>query len=252
MVAGHAPRLPEGTRIYAVGDLHGAVELTRRLEAAIAEDIALSGSYLSNFIVYVGDYVDRGLKSRELIEHLAVPRHDGVRRVFLLGNHDAWLRDYLRGAPVGTGWLRYGGDATLVSYGVSLAPGIDEESRLAATRPLLTAAVPAHHVDFLERLELAFSFGDYFFCHAGVRPNVSLAAQSEEDLIWIREPFLEWRGDCGKIVVHGHTIDDRPVVRRNRIGIDTGAYTTGNLTCVVLEGRQRRFLTTAEIDETWP
>lgn len=252
MVGGHPARLPEGVRVYAVGDLHGAVDLARRLEAAIADDIAASGSFLSNFIVYVGDYVDRGVQSRDLVDYLAALRHDGVRRIFLLGNHDAWLRDYLRGEPVGAGWLRFGGDATLASYGVTLAPGTDDEARLAATRPALQAAVPPHHREFLDSLEVGFGFGDYFFCHAGIRPNVPLAAQNVEDLIWIREPFLDWRGDAGKVIVHGHTIEDRPVVRRNRIGIDTGAYSTGNLTCVVLEGQQQRFLTTAASDEGWP
>ena len=244
MVAGHAPRLPQGVRVYAIGDLHGCLDLLRKLEAAIEEDIEASGAHLDHFVVYLGDYVDRGWQSRDVVAHLAGPRHDGVHRVHLLGNHDAWLRDYLRGDQVGGGWLRYGGDATLVSYGIRLAAGPDDDARLEATREQLVAAVPRAHVDFLERLEIAFSFGDYFFCHAGIRPNVPLAAQSIEDLIWIREPFLDWRGDPGKVVVHGHTIEAQPAVRRNRIGIDTGAYSTGNLTCLVLEGHQRRFLST--------
>jgi serine/threonine protein phosphatase 1 len=250
-VHGRPPRLPDGVRVYAVGDLHGTLDLLRQLEAAINEDIATDGTYLSNYIVYLGDYVDRGWHSRELVHHLAHPPRDGVQRVHLLGNHDAWLRDYLRGQPVGGAWLRYGGDATLVSYGVKLAPGPDEDARLEATLPELREAVPTGHVDFLERLEIAFSFGDYFFCHAGIRPNVPLASQSTEDLIWIREPFLDWRGDPGKVVVHGHTVDDRPVVRRNRIGIDTGAYSTGRLTCLVLQGQSRRFMTTGADDGPW-
>lgn len=248
MVAGHPPRLPAGVRVYAVGDLHGCLDLLQRLEVAINEDIAASGSHLDHFLVFLGDYVDRGWQSRDLVGHLANPPDDGVHRVFLMGNHDVWLRDYLRGDAVGSGWLRYGGDATLVSYGVQLAPGSDDDARLEATREHLVAAIPADHVAFLERLEVAFSFGDYFFCHAGIRPNVPLGAQSTEDLIWIREPFLDWRGDAGKVVVHGHTIEPHPAVRRNRIGIDTGAYSTGNLTCLVLEGQQRRFLST-EPDE---
>jgi serine/threonine protein phosphatase 1 len=214
------------------------------MEAAILADADASGGHVDSYLVYLGDYVDRGWQSRDVVEHLARPRWDALRRVHLLGNHDAWLRDFLRGAEVGGAWLRYGGDATLASYGVRLAPGIDDDARLEATRPMLAAAIPAEHVRFLDHLELAFSFGDYFFCHAGIRPTLPLAAQVEEDLIWIRDVFLDWRGDAGKIVVHGHTIDDRPVVRRNRIGIDTGAYATGNLTCLVLEGRQRRFIST--------
>jgi serine/threonine protein phosphatase 1 len=244
-VHGRPARLPEGVRVYAIGDLHGSLDLLRRLEGSIGDDIAAGGAHLAHFIVFLGDYVDRGWQSRDLVQHLAQPPQDSVRRVVLLGNHDAWLRDYLRGLPVGGGWLRYGGDATMVSYGVTLSPGADDESRLQATRWAMLDAVPSEHVDFLERLEIAFSLGDYFFCHAGIRPNVPLASQATEDLIWIRDPFLDWRGDPGKVVVHGHTVEDRPVVRRNRIGIDTGAYTTGNLTCLVLEGQERRFLHTA-------
>lgn len=245
-VDGRSPRLPNGVRVYAIGDLHGCLDLLRTLEAQIANDVADSGGLLEHFVVYLGDYVDRGPNSRELVEHLARPPRDGLHRVHLLGNHDAWLRAYLHGAPIGGGWLRYGGDATLVSYGVRLQPGLDDEARLAATQPAMVAAVPPEHLGFLDRLEVAFSFGDYFFCHAGIRPNLPLEAQVEEDLIWIREPFLDWRGDPGKVVVHGHTIEERPAIRRHRIGVDTGAYSTGNLTCVVLEGRTRRFISTAQ------
>jgi serine/threonine protein phosphatase 1 len=248
-VGGHPPRLPEGCRVYAIGDVHGCLDLLLRLEQAVAEDAATTGAHLAHYLVYLGDYVDRGWQSRGVVEHLAQPRHDGLIRVHLAGNHDIWLRDYLRGLPIAPGWLRYGGDATLVSYGVRLAPGDDEEERLLATRDALVAVVPESHLAFLDRLEIAFSFGDYFFCHAGVRPNLPLAAQSDEDLIWIREPFLDWRGDPGKVIVHGHTIDERPTLRRNRIGIDTGAYSTGNLTCLVLEGRQRRFISTLPEEE---
>lgn len=245
LVDGRAPRLPDGVRVYAIGDLHGCLDLLLNLEAQILGDIERSGGHLDHFLVYLGDYVDRGPSSRELVDHLIRQPRDGLRRVHLLGNHDAWLRAYLHGEAVGGGWLRYGGDATMVSYGVRLQPGLDDEARLAATQPAMAAAVPREHLDFLESLEVAFSFGDYFFCHAGIRPNLPLDAQAEEDLIWIRDPFLDWRGDPGKVVVHGHTIEERPAVRRNRIGVDTGAYSTGNLTCVVLEGKSRRFLSTS-------
>ena len=245
LVEGRAPRLPDGVRVYAIGDLHGCLDLLTSLEAQIAIDIERTGGQLDHFLVYLGDYVDRGPNSRELVDHLIRPQQDGLRRVHLLGNHDAWLRAYLHGDSVGAGWLRYGGDATLVSYGVRLRPGLDDEARLAATQPAMAAAVPEEHVRFLDGLEVAFSFGDYFFCHAGIRPNLPIEAQVEEDLIWIRDPFLDWRGDPGKVVVHGHTIEERPAVRRNRIGVDTGAYSTGNLTCVVLEGRSHRFISTS-------
>ncbi|HET6522308.1 MAG TPA: metallophosphoesterase family protein [Geminicoccaceae bacterium] len=244
LVAGRQPRLPEGVRIYAVGDVHGRIDLLRRLEAMIVQDVQATGWFLQNLLVFIGDYVDRGFHSREVLEHLVHPPRDGLIRVHLLGNHDVWLREYARGEPVSPAWLRFGGDATLASYGVPIEPGEPEERTLDAARPLLQSRLPATHLAFLGRLELAFSIGDYFFCHAGIRPTASLADQNPDDLIWIRDPFLDWRGDIGKIVVHGHTIEEQPAIRRNRIGIDTGAYSTGNLTCLVIEGRSRRFLST--------
>jgi serine/threonine protein phosphatase 1 len=246
LVGGKPPRLPEGVRVYAVGDIHGRVDLLHRLEALIHEDAGDGGRGQQNLLVFVGDYVDRGFHSREVLEHLACPPADGLIRVHLLGNHDAWLRDYLGGEQVSPAWIRFGGDATLASYGVAVDPTEPEERVLEAAHAALRERVPAAHRAFLARLEHAFSLGDYFFCHAGIRPNTPLAAQTVEDLIWIRDPFLDWRGDAGKIVVHGHTIEDQPAIRRNRIGIDTGAYSTGNLTCLVLEGRTQRFLSTLE------
>lgn len=245
MVDGHPPRLPEGVRIYAIGDVHGRIDLLRDLEERITEDAAAQPDRCSNLIVYLGDYVDRGFDSRRVLEHLLQDPPDGFDRMMLLGNHDAWLRDFLDGLPVGESWLRFGGDATLLSYGVPLSFDQPAEKRLDEARERLLEKVPEAHRRLLAGLELALPFGDYLFCHAGIRPDVPLDEQVEEDLIWIREPFLSWNGDAGKIVVHGHTVEDAPVVRRNRIGIDTGACFTGTLTCLVLEDAARRFLSTA-------
>lgn len=243
-VRGEPPRLPRGVRVYVVGDIHGRLDLLRALEARILADIEESGRHLERFVVYLGDYVDRGFESRQVLDHLIGRPLPDVHRVCLLGNHDAWLRAFVRGEPVGPAWLQHGGDATLVSYAVRLDLQQEESRRLAAAHAALAAKLPAAHLAFLDGLELAFSLGDYFFCHAGIRPGLPLERQVEADLIWIREPFLSWTGDAGKIVVHGHTVEPAPVVRTNRIGIDTGACWTGNLTCLVLEGQERRFLST--------
>jgi serine/threonine protein phosphatase 1 len=243
-VDGKPASLPSGVRLYVIGDIHGRLDLLRPLEAMILDDIAASGAFLSNFVIYLGDYVDRGFESRQVIDHLLAEPLEGCRRVLLLGNHDAWLRDFVKGEPVGSAWLVHGGDATLLSYGVRLDLQVEEQERLQRARINLAERMTAAHLRFLEDLELAFSMGDYFFCHAGIRPGVPLDRQSETDLVWIREPFLGWSGDAGKIVVHGHTPVDRPVVRCNRISIDTGACWTGNLTSLVLEGTDYRFLST--------
>ncbi len=243
-VNGRPPRLPDGCRVYAIGDVHGRSDLLRRIETLILEDLDRPPVPLAPLVVYLGDYVDRGFHSRETLEELcANPRLGGLRRVLLMGNHDLWLLDFLKGGPLSASWLQYGGDATLLSYGVQLRYDLAEQDRLEAAREQLRARIPKEHVDLLAGLELAFGLGDYFFCHAGVRPKVPLSEQRAEDLLWMREPFLSWSGEMEKVVVHGHTVAEAPVVRRHRIGIDTGACYTGTLTCLVLEGEERRFLT---------
>ena len=196
-------------------------------------------------MIYVGDYVDRGLESRQVIDLLIREPLEEFHPVYLLGNHDAWLLSFLIDARIGPTWLRYGGDATLHSYGVRLrAAGRRAAVTTSSCRPSCASACRADHVEFLERLELSYETGDYLFVHAGVRPSVPLDQQSADDLLWIREPFLSSRRDLGKVIVHGHTVEAEPAVRFNRIGIDTGACWTGCLTCLVLEESRYRFLST--------
>ena len=244
-VRGRPARLPDGVRVYAIGDIHGRLDLLRRIEELVLEDLAATSQLVSPLIVYLGDYVDRGYRSRETIEELiANERLEGIPRVLLQGNHDLWLAGFARGRSLSASWLEYGGDATLLSYGVPLRRDLPEPQRLAEASRALAERMPSEHLKFLEELELAFSLGDYFFCHAGIHPRVPLHEQRAEDLLWIREPFLSWSGEASKVVVHGHTVSDAPVVRHNRIGIDTGACFTGVLTCLVLEGEDWRFLAT--------
>ncbi|MCS6878601.1 MAG: metallophosphoesterase family protein [Geminicoccaceae bacterium] len=243
-LGGRPPSVPGGARVYVIGDIHGRLDLLCQIEQLILADLARSGRPPRLYAVYLGDYVDRGPSSRAVLDHLSRNPLPGFARVFLMGNHDLWFRDFLEGFPVGDVWLDNGGEATLASYGVELDPLLDPQERWARARLDLLDRLPSAHRTFLERLELAFGFGDYFFCHAGVRPGVPLEAQNPIDLLWIREPFLSFSGEFGKIVVHGHTPQPEPVVRPNRIGIDTGACWTGRLTCLVLEGTDYRFLTT--------
>ncbi len=239
------PRVPDGVRVYAIGDVHGRLDLLREIEERIVADLAASARVVEPFVVYLGDYVDRGVDSRGVLQWLIDnPLLTGLSRVLLIGNHDLWLREFLRGQPVGTSWVQFGGDATLASYGVRLDVTLPEPQRIAQAQKQLVERFPPAHRELLHGLELAWSCGDYYFCHAGIRPGVPLDRQSPEDLLWIREPFLSWRGDPGKVIVHGHTVTEEPVVRPNRIGIDTGAYLTGRLTCLVLEGTDQRFVAT--------
>jgi len=244
MVNRAAARVPAGVRLYVIGDIHGRIDLLQGLQDLILEDVGNSSRRVAPYAIYLGDYVDRGFESRRVLDHLIEQPLPGFASVHLLGNHDAWLRDFVVAADAGPSWVRFGGDATLLSYGIRLDPQLPENERFAEASELLAERIPDSHLDFLHRLEVGFSFGDYFFCHAGVRPEVALERQIEPDLIWIREPFLRWNGDCGKVVVHGHTVEQEPVVRHNRIGIDTGACWTNVLTCLVLEGDQHRFIST--------
>ncbi|MEJ2373895.1 MAG: metallophosphoesterase family protein [Pseudolabrys sp.] len=224
-------------RIYAIGDIHGRLDLLERAIAAIARDVAEHGP--AALTVTVGDYIDRGPASRGVIDLLAQDPF-AAPLVALKGNHEDMLEAFLADPAVGPHWLDNGGLATLRSYGVDLRG--QGRADFAAARDALRAALPPAHRDFLRGLRTWFSAGDYFFCHAGVRPGVALDCQREEDLIWIRGEFLASTEDFGKTVVHGHTPVPEPEVRPNRIGIDTGAYASGRLTCVVLDGGFPRFL----------
>ena len=230
--------------MYAVGDIHGRADLLAQMHRLIAEDAALLTPGTSKVVIYLGDYVDRGLESRQVIDLLIRDRLEGFQTVHLFGNHDAWLLSFLVDATIGPIWLRYGGDATMVSYGVRLGVPLDDVRYYEQLQDDLRQRIPRRHVEFLQGLELSFESGDYLFVHAGVDPARPLDQQATDDLLWIREPFLSSRRDLGRVVVHGHTVESEPIVRANRIGIDTGACWTGCLTCLVLEEGVFRFLTT--------
>ena len=229
----------ENARLYVIGDIHGRLDLLNQVIGAIYRDVEAYGSVA--LTVTLGDYIDRGPASRGVLDRL-ISNPFPTPFVALKGNHEALLEAFLANPAVGKHWRSLGGAETLHSYGVPVGMLMAADYAEAADR--LRAALPAEHLSFLHSLKTSFSHGKYFLCHAGVRPGVPLESQQEEDLLWIRDEFLNSKMDFGKIVVHGHTPRPRPEVLPNRINVDTGAFATGRLTCVVLEGERHRFLAT--------
>jgi serine/threonine protein phosphatase 1 len=224
--------LPQGLRIYAIGDPHGCVERLAELHDRIADDLA-ERPVARSLLVHVGDYVDRGPDSAGVVALVQGEPIDGVQTINLAGNHEQMMLaalDPRATAEVVGFWLENGGGATLESYG-------------ADPRDMRSwSVVPSADLAFLRALRPSFAIGGYFFAHAGVRPDIPLDRQDVMDLAWIREPFLSWRGRLPAVVVHGHTPAEGPEVLPHRIGIDTGAVYGGALTCAVLEGETVGFL----------
>jgi serine/threonine protein phosphatase 1 len=235
-------RVPEGLRLYAIGDVHGCDDLLAAIHARIAEDLTARPAE-DHRIIHVGDYVDRGPATAAVVERLSLLSHADERVLCLRGNHEemllAFLADPIEAGPT---FLANRGAATLASYGVSGRPGYFFERDIAALADALASRLPAAHRAFLQGLPYFARFGDFFFCHAGIRPGVAIENQDRFDLTWIREGFLDSDADFGVVVVHGHTPAPEPEIMGNRINIDTGAVFSGRLTCVVLEGSRYRFL----------
>ncbi|MDE2516733.1 MAG: serine/threonine protein phosphatase [Rhodospirillales bacterium] len=227
--------LPPGRRVYAVGDVHGCLDQLERLHAAIAADLA-DRPCDSALLIHLGDYVDRGMESAGVVERLArlPPPAPGLEIVNLMGNHEAMMLDALAANTAGAAavWLANGGVETLHSWGVPRG----------ATPAQWRAHVPEADLAFLRALPGSHREGGYLFAHAGIRPGVALEDQTQHDLLWIREPFLSWKGELPAVVVHGHTPRPEPVLRPNRIGIDTGAALGGHLTCLVLQDATLGFI----------
>jgi serine/threonine protein phosphatase 1 len=226
------PRLPEGVRIYAIGDVHGRADLLDQLFARIDAHIA-AHPIAHPIQVLVGDYVDRGPNSRGVLDRL-IGRARVKEMVLLKGNHETLVLEFLRNPSMLQSWSQMGGLETLISYGLTTSLKADASTQRELA-DALRAALPKVHLNFLGGLPLSFSCGEFFFCHAGVKPRVALEKQREEDLLWIRDEFLLYEEEFGKIVVHGHTPVREIDVRPNRINIDTGAYATGHLSCLVIQ-----------------
>lgn len=234
------PTTDRGDRIYAVGDIHGRFDLLQEIMARIGEHHASLKPTSSLHIIFLGDLIDRGPDSLKVLEYL----HEAQRRlpglIVLQGNHEEVLLKVLDGdLRVFRHWLTYGGAQALESFGLAVPdPDGDLDESLVQLRKALSPAL----VSWIRRLPYTASSGDYFFCHAGVRPGVALKRQAREDLLWIRDDFLETDAHLGAVVVHGHTITPEVDMRHNRIGIDTGAYLSGILTALYLEGDLREVL----------
>ena len=237
------PKLPEGELLYAVGDIHGRSDLLATLLRAIEADAAASEAE-KRTLVFLGDYVDRGPDTRGVIEMLISGLPHGFEAHFLTGNHEALLLGFLDDPSSLDAWLLNDGDVTMASYGVDVDALYRARARAGEWRGAFAASLPEAHLSFFRDLKLSVAHGDYLFVHAGIKPGVPLAAQTEDDLVWIRRPFLDWNHPFEKFVVHGHTPAHEPVTRANRICVDTGACFTGRLTALRLEGDTRRFLQT--------
>lgn len=231
----------EKARLYVIGDIHGRLDLLNQLIDAIKRDV---GEVASDCLtVTLGDYIDRGPDSRGVIERL-LGNPFPTPYIALKGNHEVLLESFLADPAVGEHWRRFGGLNTLHSYGGVPISGLMVGKAYEEAAACLRDAIPAQHMSFLRSLRISHSNDKYFMCHAGVRPGVPLERQSDEDLLWIRGEFLNSTMDFGKIVVHGHTPVKEPEVLPNRINIDTGAFATGHLSCVVLDRGGHRFLET--------
>ena len=235
--AASEPNGASGYRAYAIGDIHGRLDLLEQLLAKIHSDLQRR-PVAKTLLVFVGDLIDRGPSSAQVIERLRTYRRDGVQPVFILGNHEEVLLRILRGdAQLITKWRWFGGSECLQSYGADAAEmsHLTDDEALSVVR----SVIPRNHVKFLESFVDSCRFGDYLFVHAGIRPGVDLDQQTQSDLRWIRQPFLLDETDHGFLVVHGHTITAEVDERPNRIGIDTGAYRTDILTALAIEGADR-------------
>lgn len=230
---GRRPSLPPGLRIYAIGDIHGRLDLLNKLLEQMTADLALQPTARPIF-VFLGDYVDRGTSSRETVDRL-IEHGDAYESIFLKGNHESIALKCLSDRALFDQWLRLGGLQTLVSYGLP-PETLTSGRQIPELQSAFHRAMPQKHFRFFRGLQNSFACGDFFFAHAGVKPGIELSRQKESDLLWIRGEFLSSKEDFGKIVVHGHTPVEKVEVAPNRINIDTGAFATGRLTCLVIEG----------------
>jgi serine/threonine protein phosphatase 1 len=231
--------MPAETRLYVIGDIHGRSDLLDKMLELIHRDLKKHG-WRDSLTITLGDYVDRGPDSRGVLDRLVRNPFPG-HYIALRGNHELLFESFLDNGARSEIWRQLGGLETLHSYGVPISEVMVGRGTKEAARAL-KLAMPKVHRAFLSSLRNSICIDNYFFCHAGVRPSVSLAQQNENDLLWIRDEFLNSEKDFGKMIIHGHSPNEWPEVRRNRINIDTGAFATGRLTCLVIDDGRGRFL----------
>ncbi|MBS3648428.1 serine/threonine protein phosphatase [Pseudaminobacter sp. 19-2017] len=224
-------------RLYAIGDIHGRLDLLERMHERIRTEIERDRP-ADWRVIHLGDYVDRGPDSRGVIDFLIGAKASDARNITLAGNHDHGFLEFLGLPSMESLFMQNGGVQTAASYGVA-----DLSSGLVRFHSELLQAVPVAHTSFVLSCGYSVSFGDFFFCHAGIRPGVPLYDQDPDDLLWIRYQFLLYPGLHPKVVVHGHTITPKPELLPNRVNVDTGAFGSGVLTAFVVEGAAKRLLT---------
>jgi len=236
---------PDGMRLYAIGDVHGRLDLLAAMHQRIASELEWKPARDWR-VIHLGDYVDRGPDSRGVIDFLIEARQRDPRHLMLAGNHDIGFLDFLKTPDPEGLFIRFGGVQTALSYGVSLTSDASWFGKVEAVKrghQALVEAVPRSHIDFLRSLPYSVALGDFFFCHAGIRPGVALERQSRQDLVWIRDVFHNHTGLYPKIVVHGHTPVPEAEVMANRVNVDTLAWQSGMLTALVVDGPDKRILT---------
>ncbi|MDG1286940.1 MAG: metallophosphoesterase family protein [Rickettsiales bacterium] len=230
-------QLPPGVRVYAIGDIHGQAQLLENALEAIAEDAKdFTGQRIIQ--VFLGDYIDRGMYSREVLDLLIQAPPVGHERICLLGNHETTLLKFLETPETIRKWSSFGGFTTLASYGIPIPRTLSGED-LTELHQTFAHALPASHQAFLESLQTHYCLGEYFFVHAGINPYLSLDEQSVDDLLWIRDDFLEFEKFHQKYIIHGHTPVETLDIRKNRANLDLSIATGEQLGCLKLEGNQR-------------
>ncbi len=243
-IPGPPALVPAGRRVYAIGDVHGRADLLVRLLKDLHADIASGGFEGRPILVMLGDYVDRGFQSKDVIDILMGELMSPFETYFLKGNHEAAMLQFLNDPSIGPRWAEFGGAETLVSYGVRPPRTRTAMEEWSIASEALNKAMPREHVNFLTNLDLSVRIGDYVFVHAGVRPGVPLDQQTEYDLLWIRDEFLSDSRALGAVIVHGHTPTTSPHKDSRRIGVDTGAYLSGRLTAARFEHDSVAFIST--------
>ncbi|MCR9079570.1 MAG: serine/threonine protein phosphatase [Hyphomonadaceae bacterium] len=238
----HAPELPIDAPVYAIGDVHGRADLLNALIDVIVDDCKASGE--RPHLVFLGDYIDRGFQSRDVISTLIeLGRDDTFETVFLKGNHEQAMLRFLHDHKIGPDWANFGGRETLISYGISPPKSVNAVDEWQEIQQELVKTIPPQHVEFLEKLAVSHKIGPYGFVHAGVKPGVPYEQQTDEDRMWIRDEFLNAKDKEDLFIVHGHTPVNAPYSDHRRVNVDTGAYFTGRLTAVKIEGDKMSFLT---------
>ena len=227
--------------LVAIGDIHGQLSALTTLFTNIEATLPRNLKTVS--FVLLGDYIDRGPSSKAVIDLLLDWTKDH-NCTFLLGNHEASLLSFLDDPIRNKNWLSFGGIDTLISYNIFPKPGAVAEKALVQIRDQLAERLPDQHIKFFNSLIPSYQDGDFMFVHAGVNPKLPLSKNTEEDLLWIRDPFLKHRGLYEKVIVHGHTItsDAKPEIHANRVGLDTGSYATGVITAMIMEGRDKSYI----------